>query len=107
MKINFIQTSEQLSDFTKQIWKGSRFLKILGAILVTLFILPTILIAQSDNFLTDTTFFQNQTQLYQKWLDNSGLGKTLKVQTLGVYPDELALYLAFQYTATDSITEAW
>ena len=62
--------------------------------------------AQSD-LRQDNAFFTDQKATYQKWLDHSGLGKTLKVQFIEVQSDDLALYLAFPFSDADSVTSAW
>ena len=78
-------------------------------ILLVCTIVPFVIIAQ-ENLSADTTFFQDQAQVYQRWLKQSGLGDVLKVHTIeldtaGV--DTLALYLAFHTDDTDYIINAW
>ena len=63
--------------------------------------------AQVQDLTKDTPFFQAQKQLYQRWLDNEGLGEVLKVYDIEVKPDELSLYLAFPYEDSDHVTVMW
>ena len=63
--------------------------------------------AQIEDLTKDSEFFQKQAQLYQRWLDHSGLGKLLKVHTIEVKPQELSLYLAFPFEDIDSVATAW
>jgi hypothetical protein len=63
--------------------------------------------AQIEDLTKDSAFFQKQAQLYQRWLDHSGLGKLLKVHTIEVKPQELSLYLAFPFENIDSVVTAW
>ncbi len=78
-------------------------------ILLICTIVPLVITAQED-LSEDTIFFQDQAQVYQRWLENSGLGGVLKVHTIeldtkGV--DTLSLYLAFHTDDTDFIINAW
>jgi len=63
--------------------------------------------SQSENLKNDEAFFKNQEKIYQKWLDHSGLGKTLSVNATIVKEDKLILYLQFPFSDTDSVTNAW
>lgn len=63
--------------------------------------------AQIEDLTKDSEFFQKQAQLYQRWLDHSGLGNMLHVQTIEVKPQELSLYLAFPFENIDSVSSAW
>lgn len=63
--------------------------------------------AQIEDLTKDSEFFQKQAQLYQRWLDHSGLGRLLKVHTIEVKPQELSLYLAFPFENIDSVATAW
>ena len=56
---------------------------------------------------TDALFFEQQKEAYQRWLDHSGLGQVLRVETIKVEPNELALYLSFPYNDIDTIMVAW
>lgn len=82
-------------------------MKKLILILLTITLLRPICSAQIEDLTKDSEFFQKQAQLYQRWLDHSGLGKFLKVQTIEVQPQELSLYLAFTFEDIDSVTNAW
>ena len=63
--------------------------------------------AQIEDLTNDSDFFNGQIEVYQDWLDRSGMGKVLKVQDLVVEKDEVSLYLAFHYENIDSIMVAW
>ena len=63
--------------------------------------------AQIEDLTKDSEFFSKQAVLYQRWLDHSGFGKVLKVQTIEAKPQELSLFLAFHYEDIDSIANAW
>ncbi|MEO6038216.1 MAG: hypothetical protein ABIQ93_07385 [Saprospiraceae bacterium] len=77
------------------------FLSLLFASLV----LP--LPAQREDLTRDRAFFHQQELLYQRWLDHNGMGKTLRVKTLEVESQQVALYLAFPTENADSVTAAW
>lgn len=62
---------------------------------------------QELDFSKEAEYFQAQKQVYQGWLDHSGLGKTLSIHSLVVKPQELKLYLQFSYSHPDSVTSAW
>lgn len=80
-------------------WKGSVLLA-----LIYFFSFP--LIAQ-ENLLQDKPFFEKQTQLYQRWLDHSGLGQYLRVEEIEVKEKHLSLYLRFPFSDIDSVLNAW
>lgn len=63
--------------------------------------------AQREDLTRDRDFFNKQAILYQKWLDHSGLGKTLHVKTVETDPQQVALYLAFPYEKADSVQAVW
>ncbi len=65
------------------------------------------LLAQREDLTRDQAFFHQQEILYQQWLDHSGLGKTLRVRTAEVEPQQVALYLAFPTENADSASAAW
>ncbi|MDX1943595.1 MAG: hypothetical protein SFU99_23715 [Saprospiraceae bacterium] len=67
----------------------------------------TALHAQIEDLTKDSEFFEKQKIEYQRWLDHSGLGSTLKVHAIEVKPQQLSLYLAFPYQDIDSIMVAW
>ena len=75
--------------------------------LITLSLLHYSASAQIDDLTKDSEFFQKQAQLYQRWLDHSGLGNMLRVQTVEVKPQELSLYLEFPFENIDSVATAW
>jgi len=66
-----------------------------------------VLDAQTDDLTHDRAFFFDQSKLYQRWLDQSGYGKTLRVRTIEIEPQQLALYLEFHYANADSVAAAW
>ncbi len=55
----------------------------------------------------DSSFFRDQAELYQKWLDKSGLGKVLRVYTIEAKPQELSLYLAFHTEESELCLALW
>lgn len=63
--------------------------------------------AQVQDLTKDSPFFQAQKPLYQRWLDNEGLGSVLKVYDIDIQSDELSLYLAFPYENSDSVAIVW
>ena len=71
-----------------------------------LLLIPGLLSAQSS-LTDDLPFFQDQTQLYQKWLTKSGFGDVIKVQDLKVEPEHFTLYLAFHTTAGGECWALW
>ena len=71
------------------------------------FFLSIPLIAQQEDLKQDRDIFIQQSLLYQKWLDHSGLGKTLHVKTLEVTAQQVSLYLAFPTENADSVVAAW
>jgi hypothetical protein len=70
-------------------------------------IVPSALSAQSADLSRDVDFFRQQEKVYQRWLDQSGLGRVLKVHTTEVDQNKLSLYLAFRYQDLDSIQAGW
>jgi len=63
--------------------------------------------SQSKNLKNDEDYFKNQEKVYQKWLNHTGLGKILSVNTTIVKEDKLILYLQFPFSDTDSVSNAW
>jgi hypothetical protein len=63
--------------------------------------------AQIEDLTQDTAFFEDQTEVYQRWLDHSGLGQYLSVYDIEVEKDMLSVYLNFPYSDLDSIQNAW
>lgn len=55
----------------------------------------------------DMALLDRQKASYQRWLDNSGLGRVLRVFSANEEGEHFDLYLAFQYTDIDSIRVAW
>jgi hypothetical protein len=70
-------------------------------------LLPMAIRAQTEDLSSDSEFFKKQAGIYQQWLDYAGFGKVLKVQTIEVSPQQLSLYLGFQYQDIDTIEVAW
>ena len=80
----------------------------LSVFLLLLFLIPFAATnAQTENLTKDEPFFKEQADLYQKWLNHSGLGKILKVHALEVNPKELSLYLSFNTEDTDLVIAQW
>lgn len=63
--------------------------------------------AQKEDLAKDTAFFNQQARLYQRWLEHNGLGKTLRVKTVEVESQQIALYLAFPTENADSVSASW
>jgi len=78
---------------------------LFGVLLPLLFCLS--LSAQKEDLTQDKAFFEQQTKLYQRWLDHNGFGRTLKVKTVEVEQQQVALYLAFPNENIDSVVAAW
>ena len=78
---------------------------LLPAVLFLLF--STLLHAQKEDLTKDKVFFGQQAKLYQRWLEHNGMGKTLRVKTVEVEPQQVALYLAFPTENADSVAAAW
>lgn len=64
------------------------------------------LLAQED-LTQDAAFFKNQKNLYQRWLDQSGLGQVLRVYEIEVKSDQVSIYLALPFENPDSCFAAW
>ncbi len=62
---------------------------------------------QIEDLTRDASFFQQQTRVYQKWLDHSGMGSLLRVREVGVSPNRLTLYLEFTQTDVSAAVQAW
>ncbi len=76
-------------------------------VICRLLFLAAPLLAQREDLTHDSTFFHKQAVLYQRWLDHSGLGKTLHVKTVVVETQRVTLFLAFPNEQADSVTAAW
>ena len=63
--------------------------------------------AQSEDLREDKAFFEQQKDLYQKWLDKSGLGEVLYTKDIEITEERVNLYLAFHYQKIDSIVFGW
>lgn len=63
--------------------------------------------AQTENLTDDEVFFQQKKNEYQRWLDQTGVGRYLHVQDLRVEPQRVRLYLGFHSTNTDTIADTW
>lgn len=56
---------------------------------------------------TDEAFFLEQAQLYQSWLEETGLGDFIHFKELGVREKALAIYLEFKSDDIDWVVNAW
>lgn len=65
------------------------------------------LLGQREDLTKDRAFFLKQDTLYQQWLDHAGLGEKLRVRTVEVEPQQVALYLSFPFENADSVKAAW
>lgn len=73
--------------------------------ILLLVLFPILLTAQDLRL--DSDFFQKESKTYQKWLDNSGFGETIKVRELKVEEKHLTLFLEFHFEDLDSIVRSW
>ncbi len=64
---------------------------------------------QTDSLIRDTTYFQQQSKVYQQWLDFSGIGSMIKVRQVQVITSRniLSLYLEFTRPGTDYAVNVW
>lgn len=76
-----------------------------NVVLSLLCCLPVPLLAQTD-LRKDTDFFKAQLPVYQTWLDQTGLGHTLRAHSIQV-DTGLVLLLDFPHISPDSATAAW
>lgn len=63
--------------------------------------------SQVENLVEDEAFFLQQKAEYQRWLNQAGLGKYLRVQDMRVESERVRLYLGFYTAATDTIWSIW
>ncbi|MBL7791605.1 MAG: hypothetical protein JNK77_04750 [Saprospiraceae bacterium] len=66
---------------------------------------PTAL-AQED-LTSDADYFHQQAQVYQRWLDQNGVGRYMEVQELEVEPDRVTLFLGFYNENIDTVAGVW
>lgn len=62
--------------------------------------------SQAENLAADSAFFHGQIPEFQRWLDHTGLGATLRAREFEA-DTLLKLYLEFQFTDPDSVQNAW
>ncbi|MCB9274807.1 MAG: hypothetical protein H6564_12260 [Lewinellaceae bacterium] len=67
----------------------------------------TVLNAQADNLRQDSTFFNQQKTIYQRWLNQSGLGPMLQVEGLSIKEDRISLYLSFPSSDINFVVRSW
>ena len=63
--------------------------------------------AQIENLTEDEAYFLQQKDEYQRWMDQTGLGRYLHVQDLRVEPERVRLYLGFKASGADTIVDIW
>lgn len=63
-------------------------------ILVSLLSAPSLQAQEGIDLRERETFFESQQAVYQEWLDQTGMGKVLKVEALGVKDTQVDLYLS-------------
>ncbi|MCG8327670.1 MAG: hypothetical protein MI974_08295 [Chitinophagales bacterium] len=80
---------------------------LLFAVFIIIFLSSQAVTAQIEDLREDAEFFYKQKDIYQRWLDTSGIGKVLHVETIDVKEQQLSLYLGFAYSDIDSIVRAW
>jgi hypothetical protein len=73
-----------------------------GCLLLFAFFSP--LNAQTESLTDDLPFSQKQQKEYQRWLNLSGLGKTLRVVDIDVEKEYLTLYLGFHSHNLDTMS---
>jgi len=62
--------------------------------------------AQAPDLARDSAFFRKQVPEYQRWLDHTGMGRTLRIREVEA-DTLLKVYLQFQYNDPDSVQNAW
>lgn len=72
-----------------------------------LFVIAQPLVAQREDLTKDKVFFSKQSEQYQRWLEHTGLSRGLKVRTVEVEPQQLALYLEFPTDDPDTVAAVW
>lgn len=60
-----------------------------------------------DDLRQDSTFFSQQAEAYQAWLDKAGFGRYLKVQELTIEENEVWINLAFHQQDINMIVATW
>ncbi|MFN4081872.1 MAG: hypothetical protein ACK4NS_13320 [Saprospiraceae bacterium] len=65
------------------------------------------LMAQVENLQDDEVFFLQKKDDYQRWMDETGLGRYLRVEDLRVEPERVRLYLGFYASSADTILSIW
>jgi hypothetical protein len=63
--------------------------------------------SQIENLTEDEAYFLQQKDEYQRWLNQTGLGRYLQVQDLRVEPERVHLYLGFKVAGVDTIADIW
>ena len=85
-------------------------------VFILLFCLPLCSAAQLQDFSNDMPFFQSKAVLYQRWLDTTGLGQALEVETVRfarnpvtdkTNTQELELYLLLRDTNPNKAIALW
>lgn len=72
-----------------------------------LFLLAALPASAQEDLTSETDYFQQQAQVYQRWLDQNGVGRYMKVQELEVEPDRVTLFLGFYNENIDSVAGVW
>ncbi len=62
---------------------------------------------KSQDLRQDEAFFNQQAQVYQKWLDKAGFGQYFNIRELDVQEKRLDLYLEFRSDNLDMIINQW
>lgn len=81
--------------------------QLVTLLIAALYFSSTGLYAQAENLQDDIEFFNSQKKVYQRWLDDSGLGELLSIADLDVKPDRLSLYLKFPFEEINQVMAAW
>lgn len=77
--------------------------------LFPLLLLPALLAAQTEDFSTNLGFFRKTTRQYQRWLDSTGLGRALRVDSFQLKKNntELELLLLLRTSDPDTAVALW
>ncbi len=64
-------------------------------------------LSAQDGLLVDEDYFQQQAEVYQRWLEHSGISPYLKVREIDVLENQLAIYLEFPSSEIDSVVNTY
>lgn len=81
--------------------------RIYPTLLLLLLVCTCVRAQKSQDLRQDEAFFNQQAVIYQKWLDNAGLGQYFHVRELDVQEKQLDLFLEFNADDLDLIINQW